>query len=90
MKSRVRKWGNSLAVRIPKSFAEEVRLKENVPVEMSIQDGKLVVSPMTRKSANLQHLLAGITRRNLHREIEFGAPWAMRLGNGRRLRTSAR
>ena len=43
MKTRVQKWGNSLALRIPKSFAEEVGLRANSAVELSLVDGALVV-----------------------------------------------
>ena len=42
MKSRVRKWGNSLAVRIPKGFADDAGLKNDAAVELSVVDGKLV------------------------------------------------
>ena len=39
MKTRVQKWGNSLAVRIPKSFAAEVGLHEDAAVELSVAKG---------------------------------------------------
>ena len=50
MKTRVQKWGNSLALRIPKSFASEVGLKSESPVEVSMEDGKLVIAPVAKPS----------------------------------------
>ena len=45
MKTRVQRWGNSLALRIPKLMADEVGLKDNSPVELSLHDQKLVIVP---------------------------------------------
>ena len=45
MKTRVQKWGNSLALRIPKSFADEAGLQKETSVEISLADGKIVVTP---------------------------------------------
>jgi antitoxin MazE len=72
MKTRVRKWGNSLAVRIPKSFAAEVRLTENTPVELSLIGGKLVVQPLVQPPLALDKLLQGVTDENLHGEWDTG------------------
>jgi len=72
MRARVQKWGNSLAVRIPKSFASEVKLRQDALVEISLVDGKLMVAPVEESSFTLAQLLAGITKKNLHREIETG------------------
>lgn len=43
MKTRIQKWGNSLALRIPKSFAAEAGLSENSPVDLALVEGRLVV-----------------------------------------------
>lgn len=72
MKSKVQKWGNSLALRIPKSFATEVGIKNDSPVEVSLIGGKLVVAPMTKTKLSLKKLLAQVTDGNLHGEIETG------------------
>src|SRR5687767_1008983 len=58
MKTRIQKWGNSLALRIPKSFAAEAQLKEGAPVELSLVDGRLVVSPVREEAVTLEQLLA--------------------------------
>jgi len=70
MKTRVQKWGNSLALRIPKSFAAEVGLDSNSPVEMSLRDGKLVVVTSEKPRFTLRQLLAQVTEENLHHEID--------------------
>jgi antitoxin MazE len=72
MKSKVQKWGNSLAVRIPKAFAEEIGLEPHTPVEVSVEEGKLVVSRSQPLSMSLEQLLRGITPDNLHQEVDTG------------------
>jgi len=72
MKTHVQKWGNSLALRIPKSFAAEIGLAENLAVDMSVAEGRLVVQPQVAESLRLEDLLRGITDENVHREWETG------------------
>lgn len=73
MEARIKKWGNSLALRIPKSFAAETGLEDNTAVELTIVDGKLVVAPTTEQEYDLLELLAQITEENLHQEIDTGS-----------------
>jgi len=72
MKTRVQKWGNSLALRIPKTFAAEARLSENTPVELSLVSGRLVVQPLAHEPLTLDDLLRGVTDQNLHTEWDTG------------------
>jgi len=72
MRARVHKWGNSLALRIPKSFAAEVGLCENLVVDLSVREGKLVVQPHEEESPSLEDLLRGVTAENLHGEWDTG------------------
>jgi antitoxin MazE len=72
MKARIQKWGNSLALRIPKSLATDAGLAVNVPVELSLVRGKIVVSPVPAEPLSLGQLLRGITRENLHGEWDTG------------------
>lgn len=72
MKTRVQKWGNSLALRIPKSFADEVGIQKETPVDVSLSDGKLIVSPVAKPKSTLKQLLAKITKENLHEEFDTG------------------
>jgi antitoxin MazE len=72
MKTRVQKWGNSLAVRIPKSFAAEVGLRADSAVELSLVGNTLVVQPIAPPSLTLDQLLRGITDENLPGEWDTG------------------
>ncbi|NTW29223.1 MAG: AbrB/MazE/SpoVT family DNA-binding domain-containing protein [Coriobacteriia bacterium] len=72
MKTKVQRWGNSLAVRIPKTFAEEVGLKEDSSVEMRLVKGGLLVEPSSIWSPSLDELLDGVTEDNLHDEVDTG------------------
>jgi antitoxin MazE len=72
MKARIQKWGNSLALRIPKSFASEAGLRENAPVELSLAKGRLIVQPIQEPPLKLEELLREITDDNLHGEWNTG------------------
>jgi antitoxin MazE len=73
MKTRIQKWGNSLAVRIPKSFAAGLGFTENTPVEMTPDDDALVIRADREGVWDLDSLLAGVTDENLHPEWEAEA-----------------
>ena len=72
MRTRIRKWGNSLALRIPKPFAKEVGLDRDVAVDVSLEEGKLVVVPVTESPPTLEQLLENVTEENRHREVDTG------------------
>ena len=73
MKTRIQKWGNSLALRIPKSFANEVGLQRETSVEVLLADGKLIIAPVTQPKPTLKQLLAKVTKENLHHEVDTGS-----------------
>lgn len=66
MKTTVQKWGNSYAVRIPKSFIKEVGLEYRTDVELTLEDGKLVIQPIKEETISLDDLLSQVTKKNLH------------------------
>ena len=70
METRVKKWGNSLALRIPSPLAAEAGLEDDSPVELLLVEGKLIVSPLHRVKYSLEHLLAQVTEENTHSEID--------------------
>ena len=70
--TKVQKWGNSLALRIPKAFAVDAQLENDSFVEISIVKGKIIVTPVPAPSWTLDELLAGITKNNLHNEVDTG------------------
>jgi len=74
MRVQVQKWGNSLALRIPKPFAEDVGVGEGTVVDVSVSKGRLIAAPVTPQRVRLNYLLRRITKRNLHGETRTGPP----------------
>jgi antitoxin MazE len=72
MKTRVQKWGNSLALRIPKSFAAEAGLREDTPVTLSMVEGRLIIQAVASEPLTLEDLLRGVTEENRHGEWDTG------------------
>lgn len=73
MKSTIQIWGNSLALRIPKALSEDLGIKKDASVDLSVEDGVLVVTPRSGRRARLKKMLALITPENLPDEREpFG------------------
>ncbi len=73
LKGTARKWGNSLAVRIPKTVCEDLGIVENAAISMLIDDGSLVITPVSGRNKRLQKALKRISRENLPDEKEpFG------------------
>ena len=74
VRRKIQRWGNSLGLRIPRSFAEEAGVGAGSEVDLSIQDGDLVVKLATRRQYRLEELLRKITVKNLHAEMDAGSP----------------
>jgi len=72
MRTKIQRWGNSLAVRIPKTFAEEVGLVDESTIEMRLVKGGLLIEPTAEYAPTLAELLDGITDENLHPEVHWG------------------
>jgi len=72
MRTKVQKWGNSLALRIPKAFALDAQLENNSVVEVSLVEGQIVIKPISPQRWSLDQLLSGVTSDNIHREIDTG------------------
>ncbi len=72
MRIAVRKWGNSLAVRIPKAAAEETKIRQGSVVDVSTSRGRLVVTPVVDAPFTLGELLRRVTRSNVHGEVDTG------------------
>lgn len=73
MRTRISKWGNSLAVRLPKPYLEELGLAEGAEVDLVVRGGKLIVTAANREYA-LEELVDGITSENRHQESDWGRP----------------
>ena len=73
MLTKVQKWGNSLALRIPKAFASDAKLENDSFVEISIVEGQIIITPVVAPSWTLEELLAGVNKNNLHHEVDTGS-----------------
>ena len=72
MHAKVQKCGNNLALRIPKTFAKDAHLTTESEVDLSVQDGKIVVDPDPEPNYSLATLLKEVTSRNRHSEVDTG------------------
>jgi antitoxin MazE len=72
MQTKIQKWGNSLGLRIPKSFAAEAQVEEGATVDLSVEDGRLVVHPLRVRKYALSTLLSKVNRRTLHGQVSTG------------------
>ena len=70
---RVQKWGNSLALRLPKPVALDARLEEGSVIDLRVVEGKLVAEPVG-PNYTLADLLRAVRKGNLHGEIDAGGP----------------
>lgn len=73
MSTVVSKWGNSLAIRIPRQLAENLNLYEGTEVELKLQEDHLSVKAK-RKKYTLEELCASVKDGNQHELIDFGKP----------------
>ena len=71
MVTKVQKWGNSLAVRIPRSFALQARVSAGSVVDIAVEDDSLIVRAV-RRPYRLSELLKAVRPENLHAEVETG------------------
>lgn len=73
MTTRVATWGNSLALRLPRAVAVEAELRDGDAVDVTVEQGAIVVRPAARRYS-IEQLVKGITPRNRHKETDWGAP----------------
>ncbi|MGB7337914.1 MAG: AbrB/MazE/SpoVT family DNA-binding domain-containing protein [Phototrophicaceae bacterium] len=69
---KIQKWGNSLALRIPKAFAEQTGLDSDSAVEIRVIDGQIHIVPIQNNQYELEALLAEVNADNLHQEVDTG------------------
>ena len=73
METKIQKWGNSLALRIPKVLALDAHIKEGSLVEIAVLDGEIVARPICKPAFDLKTLVGRITPENIHVEVDTGA-----------------
>jgi antitoxin MazE len=74
IRASVGKWGNSAAVRIPATLLAQANFADKQPIDLVLQDGRIILEPVKASELSLDDLLAQITRENIHGEIDFGQP----------------
>ncbi|MFB6212420.1 MAG: AbrB/MazE/SpoVT family DNA-binding domain-containing protein [Candidatus Magasanikbacteria bacterium] len=68
--TKIKKWGNSLAVRVPKKIVDRLNLRENSPVHLEMRDGELKIKPRESRNYTLEELVNEIDENNLHDSID--------------------
>jgi antitoxin MazE len=74
VQTKIQKWGNSLGLRIPRTFAQQAGVGAGSEVDLSVQQGNLIVRPAKRKKYGLKDLLRKVTAKNIHDEVGTGGP----------------
>ncbi|MBI4729737.1 MAG: AbrB/MazE/SpoVT family DNA-binding domain-containing protein [Acidobacteria bacterium] len=74
METKIQRWGNSLGLRIPKSFAAEAHVEAGSTVDIAMENGEILVRPLRRHKCDLASLVRAISVKNLHDAVETGAP----------------
>ena len=74
MQTMIQQWGNSLALRIPKAFAQQAKVKKGSRVRLTVEKNRLVIEPVEKSKITLKSLLAGVTPENIHPETDWGRP----------------
>lgn len=74
MQNKIQKWGNSLGLRIPKALANEARVGVGSTVDITVEDGELLIRPIRSRRYDLASLVGAITPNNVHDAVETGPP----------------
>lgn len=74
MDALISAWGNSLGVRIPKTYAKEIGLKNGSRVELALDGDRLIIKPAKPKKYSLTSLVSQISSENCYDEMDFGRP----------------
>ena len=72
MQVTMRKWGNSIGVRIPAVILTELNLSAEKKVDVRAEAGRIIIEPIIDSQETLEQLLGQITPDNVHSEIDFG------------------
>ena len=90
MRTTVKKWGNSAAVRLPASVMQATQLELDEVVEVREDQGRIVIERVRQRRYELSELLKGITSKNQHREIDLARLSVERFGDAASVRTGSR
>ena len=70
--AQIKKWGNSLGLRIPKTTLDQLGIQENDEILVEIGENKIILTPVKKHSYNLTELVSKINNSNLHNEVTTG------------------
>ncbi len=71
MNTQIKKWGNSLAVRLPKNILDKTNLKEGEFIFLDFKHGFITLKPAVKKET-LEDFVNKITPQNRHGEVDWG------------------
>jgi antitoxin MazE len=74
MTATIKKWGNSLALRLPKTLAIDAHIAAGSRVELVRTDEGVLVRVGRKPRYRLSELLTGVTKKNIHPETDWGRP----------------
>jgi len=74
MEAKVKKWGNSLGLRIPKSFSAQTGIIDGSNVDIQLEGNKITIVPLNKSEYTLDELLSQVTEENIHYEINSDGP----------------
>lgn len=72
MSTKVQRWGNSLALRLPKEVTKKLKLSEGVEVDIVSKAKNIVIKPKHTRKFTLEELVSEITPQNRHQETNWG------------------
>ena len=73
MQTKLQKWGNSYAVRLPRAVVRESGLREGEPLEIEASGRHIRLRRASRGDYRLDQLVKRIRKANRHEEADFGA-----------------
>ena len=74
MTSSIKRWGNSMAIRIPKSLVEKASIGQGTRVKIEVKQGRIILTPIRKSTYRLKDLVGAITKGNRHGAVETGSP----------------
>lgn len=74
MLTRMQKWGNSYAVRLPKAVVQETGIREGEELQVEVVNRNIRLRRPSKREYSLDEMVARIRPSNLHAEVDFGTP----------------
>ena len=76
MSTKIQKWGNSLAVRLPQYLIEKLGLEAGTTVDIEEESGKVItIKPTANMKLSLKKMMSQVTDENKHELVDWGGPF---------------